>query len=391
MSARQFYYAEGLAEQTATTSSAIDVATLNFTPDQNSDYLLVWSAMVACTVVGGQTTIRLWDNVGSAELIGTEQSMKDATDYVAAYGAHRASFGVSPATQTYKVQVVDFSTGNSLCKEARVCALKLTANDQFAASDGDSSTTSATLQDKTTLNFTPASPGDYLIVATAYWRLAGASSQVEVALNVDGTLFGDASLREILNSSFQKNVWGTVVKVLLSATAHTIKIQFASSDGATAAHIQFARIAAIRLDAFDNAYYAESRGDSNTTSSSPQDKAALTATPEPVNHLVLACAQRMHSSTTDSALTKLVEGGSNLIAEASAEGRVSSTTIRGVDPWLQIIKRSGSGATTTWKTQYRTEASARTDIVESAIAVLQLDATPAPGSMPQGLVLLGAG
>jgi len=347
--------------------------------------------MVGCTVVAGQTTIRLWDSVGSAELIGTEQSMKDSTDFVAAYGLHKANFGASPVPQMYKVQVVDFSTGNSLCKEARICALKLTTNDQFAASDGDSSTASTTLQDKTTLNFTPASPGDYLIVATAYWRLAGVSSQAEIALNIDGTLFGDANIREILNSSFQKNVWATVVKVALSAAAHTIKIQFASTDGATAAHIQLARIAALRLSDFDNAYYAESRGDSNTTSSSPQDKATLTVTPNPVNHLVLACAQRMHSSTANSALTKLIEDGGDLIAEASAEGRVSSTTIQGVDPWLQIIKRSGSGASTTWKTQYRTEASTRTDIVESAIAVLQLDATPAMGSMPQGLPLMGAG
>ena len=391
MSARQFYYAEGVAEQTATTSTAVDVATLAFTPDANSDYLIIWSAMVNCTVTGGQSTVRLFDAVGSTVLHRNETSMHDTTDYVAAYGMQKVSFGSSPAAQTYKVQVVDFSTGNSLCKEARIVAIKLDANDQFASSDTDTSTTSATLSDYLSLILTPVAQRDYLIIATGGWRFAGTSSGPEIALDVDGTKYGDALLQEILNSANECNGWGTAVKLNLTAASHTAKVQQASRDGATAAHMLQGRIVALCLNDFDNAYYAESRSDSNTTSSSPQDKAALTATPEPVNHLVLACAQRMHSSTTDSALTKLVEGGSNLIAEASAEGRVSSTTIQGVDPWLQIIKRSGSGATTTWKTQYRTEASARTDIVESAIAVLQLDATPAPGSMPQGLVLLGAG
>ena len=370
MAARTFEYAESTGESTTNSTSFVDKTTLTFTPDDNSDYILFWSALIQEADATWRCQARLFDDTDSTELLFVESTRQDPTnDWQNIGGIAKETYGASPGSQTYKIQFRSITSARTVkIKEARLFAIKLVAADESAVSEGDSTTTSATKQVKTTLTFTPGSTGDYLLFASAEFQnsLGGETRRADFDLNHGGTLYGDGG-----EQGQGSSPWSTFVKLNLAASSQTFEIRFASGFALNTVTIRRARIVALRLDEFDNSYYGESRGNSTTTSSSYQDKVTLTETPENLQHLVLTGALHGSSGTGESRFVKAIEDAVDLAAETVQDPEFTTEDSQ----FLVVEKRTPTAASHTWKIQFHSESGTSVSIEEAAIAVLQLEAS----------------
>lgn len=375
MAARQFFHAEDRTETSTTSTTYGDKVALTFTPDANSDYILIWCAVQKnASNITDDSKVRFFHDTASTVINETtfEGSTSSAPlDYIPTYGIKKQSFGASPASQTYSIEFAAETAGNTInCKEASIIAIKMDAADQYAESEAISSTTATTFQDKTTLTFTPASAGDYLIICSSEWQVDVAGGAMEMKLLDDTSTDRGLTLitpTEILN-------WlphGTFIRLNLSAASKTFKTQFRNVSGAVNVDMQRSRIFAMRLDTLDNNYYVESRTRSTTTSTTYQDKATLTATPLAQDHLKLYCGIEDGNNAAVNYWWRSIEGAA-VEFETVAEAANNDVT-RNDRPGITFRLDTLAASSTTWKTQWRSETTAGTaGFEESAISILQL-------------------
>src|SRR5512144_3010987 len=197
MRARQGFYLESLAEASTTSASEQVKTTLTFTPDANSDYWLIASGAFTCssTTDNHEGQVDLWHNEASTALFypaGQRQEPSSPQDWIAFFGIAKLSFGASPGQQNIDIQYWSSHSGDTTkIKDVRVLVIKADAAD--AETLTQDTTTSTSYQTKTTLTFTPASTGDYLMIASAV-RASDANTQaMRARLNyVTGSLtWGD--------------------------------------------------------------------------------------------------------------------------------------------------------------------------------------------------------
>jgi len=242
--------------------------------------------------------------------------------------------------------------------------------DQWAASDAPSSTSLTTYQTKTTLTFSPATAGDYLIFATATDATDANVSAMRVRLNhLAGTTYGDRTWW--CKDDYDNQPYTLMEKLTLPASAQTFSLQYRSNSG-TLCYIRDARILALRLDAFDNAWFASNHASQSTTSDGDTDFQTLPATPLALAHAIIAVGGYHIQSAAVSGYANIAKNGSMLeewVREAPSglgwqfAGLAQQETL--------------AAASTTWTWRGRAEVPGQTfDIAHLAIAVLQLDATP---------------
>ena len=143
--------------------------------------------------------------------------------------------------------------------------------------------------------------------------------------------------------------------------------------GNASCYIQNARILAARFEKFDKAYFASNHATQNTTSASDQDFLTLTATPLALSHAIIAVGSYNTVSTSVSAYLNVAKDGSNL-AEVNRE---APNTAGWQDAGL-AQRQTLAAVATTWKWRARAETAGTTvNVAGLAIAVLQLEATPA--------------
>ena len=245
--------------------------------------------------------------------------------------------------------------GSSKYKEGRLILLGLEANDEYATSYGTSSTTSTSFQDKCTLTFTPHSACDYLIMAYAAVQHQTILKYMTIQLYDSGTATAYGSRDHCDNASTANNwePWFTAVKLNLAASSQTFKIQYLAQSGITAA-IRESAIVALRMDYFANqadTYYAEALSDSFTTSDTTyQDKAMLTYTPEEATHLILSSSYAWRGSTSANSDAKVIDTSGDRVYQ---QHQASLTTNHSTWPITDMKKEDLSGASETWKTQYK--------------------------------------
>ena len=146
---------------------------------------------------------------------------------------------------------------NSSINYSHIVALEAIASDESAASASEQTTTSASYQDACTLTFTPATAGDYIIVAQCYASQGTAGVQGYYVLDVDGTPHMERQqYPDATTTLHERRTQGFLKKVTLTAASHTIKIQWKSNGSATA-RIGDCSILAMRFDEFTNAEYDE--------------------------------------------------------------------------------------------------------------------------------------
>jgi len=365
---RQAYYEEAATQSTTTQTSYQDKVTLTFTPDDSSTYMILGTWLLQGSSTSYQAKAKLTRTTGTAKDFGEQiYQPKDNTDYISGACLGIDTFGTSPGSQTYKIQFCSNNAGGTArIKEARIIAIKLVSADQYAQSESRSTTTSTSYQDKTTLTFTPESQGDYIIIATAILDGSSASYDFKCQLLVGAATYSITNIETV--GAANRYSWGSFVRLNLSASSQTIKIQYCSESGATAG-IANARIVVLRADQFENNYYAESNTRSTTTSTSYQDKTTLTQTPQAQDHLVIGCAGADGSSGSYSTYAQLIEGGAGY-GEMLIETKDTSNRHY---PYFMMYKKTLSATSTTWKIQYKSENTGATAGIQDArIIVIQL-------------------
>lgn len=329
--ARQYYYNADASETTTTSSTYGDKASVTFTPDASSNYLILWCCRLSNSTATIDGLLRLRDDTAASNLgelnLESQDTSSTAGSNEPVFGSARWTSGGSPSSQTFSVEFAsNGGTNTTRVSQCAIYVMKMDSADEYAESLAQSDTTSGSPQDKTTLTFTPASQGDYLIIATAEGKGNTTSANDILLLDHASTTYASKGRRPKDSGNWMP--WGTIVKLNLTASSKTFKIQWADENGAVTSSIRNARITALRLSAFSNVYYAEDR--SRTTTAGVTEITKLTHSPAPsntgVDHLVMWCHQGDQSATNNSCFYRHYEG-STLMEEPLWESVVASTSL----------------------------------------------------------------
>lgn len=268
-------------------------------------------------------------------------------------------------------------------KHTHVLALELRDEDEHAGSAGTSTTTSSTFQDKVTLTFTPATNGDYLIVADAQIKHGSTTDSVECQLDVDGTIYH--FMRDEPASVNEWRPWTCVLGAIsgetlgqFDASSHTLKIQYRSRGGSVTAEIRQARIICLRLDTFKSFYYAEALNRQTNSTTSYVTK--LNHAPTIANdgdHLIFA-STHIDGSTAFNTDGRITAGGTTVL-----EPTVNCQRTIGTDDYSCAMYRlenlsAGASATNTWNIDIK-KAGAGVGVAgcqHAAICIIELAEAP---------------
>lgn len=298
------------------------------------------------------------------------------------------SWGASPGAQTYQLQTATQSTlSTTTTQNTRIISIELGASDQSIGSYNSRTTTTSSTFAATngTLTFTPSSTGDYVILAAADIDNNNNNTNATwsaIALDVDGTQYATKTYHGRTNTSSNIFNWGAVKKVNLSNASHTIAVKYKSNGGTATTGANNVTLVAIRADAFDNVFYDEVTARSTTTSGSAQDFVTSTHTPQAVNYVVFASAQgdsNVANSTMN--VSYLDEGANPRTATESIPNTFAPDTMNFF--WMYNV--SFTNSSTTVKSQWTSDGTEIHGIAESAIAWVQLDATPAAATAAKSI------
>lgn len=261
---------------TTASSTYQDALTATGTPTNGSkDFWLLASAIVDYSATTQDVKALLYDSTGAADLCIWNVEPKDTTDRTAVFGLAKWTSPASPVSQSFKLQYSVETSGTAGIAEMCIVAIESSTHDKYIGTDAEINTTSASYQDAQTLTFSPTATGDYLIIA--YGEVSASTNNVgSVQLDVDGSPTHIIDPNDYGDST-NYVPWTAVHKVNLTASSHTIKVQY-KSDGAATVNIRRRRILAIRLDTLtaNSTDYTAARG--TTTSTTAVDAASTTFT-----------------------------------------------------------------------------------------------------------------
>jgi len=375
MPARQSFYAESLAEGSTTSTTPQVKATLTFTPDANATYWLIASAGFVCTATAGRAVIAVHHVNAALDLLLQGGQVKEAAsplDWIPCFGITRLSFGAAPGEQSIEVRYASENDGDATkIRDARLLVIKADAADQFAASDDEWQTSSTSWQDKTTLTFTPATAGDYLVIGNAAMAMDANNTAMRGRLNhaTASNAYGDRAW-------YARDAWwfqpfAVMEKISLAASPQTFTLQFRSNSG-TLCFYRDARILALRLSAFAGHAFISNQGVQTSTSAADTDLLTLTHTPAAAAHAIIAIGSFNTASTTVSGYLTFARDGSSQ-SEFVREGVNAAAYLHAGVAQRQTLAASP----TSWKWRARAETAGTTvNVANLAIAVLQLEAPP---------------
>jgi hypothetical protein len=372
MATRQVYANSATARATTTSTTYGDLVALTFTPDASAVYAIVWGCVTDMGSTNNNVLVRLFHDTDAVILAEYGFRPRDLIDNCSNGGVAFYTAPASPAEQTFSIEFRSGSAATAGAEQGYLLAIKLGANDQIASAAGDTSTTSSTPQDKTTLTWTPVA-GDYLVIASG--SLGGSTavnSYASARLFDETTAYGSCEGvgRSATTSAGTRPFWGTVVALTLSAISTTLKTQFWSRDNTSTALFRESYILALNLDDWPDAWTASSRTRETTTSSTAQAKASLTQTTLLFPHIILGCGVLDHDATNTSCYGQLDEDGTIVGVEDEYEPYTTTTSFM---PFFRVVHETPTAASHTWRTLYRSETSNTTGFAESAIALLQIE------------------
>ena len=376
MAARQYYSAESLGESTATNTYTAKCV-LTFTPDANADYFIIASAQGSHdTTTGSVRVIIELEDPGNNTLWGCELKPQEYTtpkDWMSFFALGKYSAGASPTAITHRILFLSSTATTARIKNARLIAIKASADDKFASNVNEASVATSAWSTHTTLTFTPASQGDYLVIGAAAIACDTAGGRVGARLNhaTAGTTYGGRDC--YVKSDYERRVFAVSPKINLSAVSNTFTLQYHSPDNSTGVTCAYSAILALRLDGFEAAYTNQdfSASPINTGQTGYQDALTVSATPAAVAHLIVGTSHQRIASNTISQYQQLIaDNPSTTFSEYTQEG-VNANSYYGLG--LAAITTPAASAAN-WKWQYKCEASSTAYAADLAIAVLQLEA-----------------
>jgi hypothetical protein len=377
---RKYFYAENLSGGSTTSTSYQNAVTLQFTPDANSTYLIIASWIMGESSTSYQV---------QAQLVNTTQSEnfdsllvfrpKATTDNIGGGGMGIDNFGASPVQQTYVIRYcTNNASGKAYIRQAKIFAIKLTSADQYITSENLSTTTSTSYQTKATLTLTPSVADNYIIIASAVGYGSANNQYFRVQENIDGTAYSNENVMP--NQAVNRYFWGTVKIVNLSATSHTITIQYCSSATSATAGIENAVIVALPVSEFANVYYVENEARTTTTSVTYVNKTTLTGTPVADNYLIIGSAGLDESNTSGSVYSQLIDNlGDNYGTMAVQPNNAGCQGFS----FFAIGENTLQNVPMTWNIQYKSSSASYTAGIKNArIAVLGLSMPLPPPTKP---------
>lgn len=245
LSLLNFEASETETEQAVSSGAYVDIVSKAFTPSTPGVYLIVATAEVnaASTAYSISTMLEI-DGVAKDTMVTEGEAVNDYE----VFAAHNVT-ALSAAAHTVKIRASRETTGTMYIRRARITAVRLSDSYDYQASGSEqlSSTTSTTWVDKTVLTFTPSTPGEYLVMASAKISLttSSAGNQPAVNLTMDGAQIG--YWQAGLSDATDFLTFATMINTSLSAVPHTFRIAYRTTNAFYAASIRDARIVAVRL------------------------------------------------------------------------------------------------------------------------------------------------
>jgi len=265
-----YEFAANDTEGSTTSTSWQTRTTLTFTPTVADDWIILGFAEYKGSSGSYSTLVRL--QVDGADQAALTVEPKDTTDYQSFATVKVAN--LSAASHTITLQYASESTSaTAYIRNARIVAIRKAAL-EIAGNAADSSVAlTTTLTNYVSTSFTPASAGDYLLIASAE-ASARTNYSTQIQAKLGGTVLDECFYESKDNADYYTFASFSVVNC--PASAQTLTVTAAKETGSTSAHnIRRARAVAIRLSGsrFTGYQSAVSDTESTTTSTSFQQKA----------------------------------------------------------------------------------------------------------------------
>lgn len=352
--------------------SDIPFGQIDFTPFANDHICFLSSAVISSSTILTDSNTRFkYNNGGGLTNINDfSNSWSTSTTQYSPYFAFKKLTFSRVATQ---LQYTGISDGSRSLTHLEGClwAWDMDNQQQYAEDDSETTTTSATFQDKTTLTFTPGTQEDYLVMWCAEIVSGSTTSDVKVQMNLDSGTITAAGNLEARTATTSFDSVGGIDIVNLTAASHTFKIQFCAESAGTTVRIKNARIVAIPVSLLANAQSSEGADFTSTGTGAYEDTAAsVTFTAKAKYHLIIAsgefntdtsgvsgstrlnvagaAAQRIDWSLKDtsnfhpfliSTVAKLSAGSNTIKLQAADDGTFSTVQVR--KPKVLVIPLDG--------------------------------------------------
>lgn len=371
MAARQYYYTSDASRVSTTSATMVTRSSFSFTPDANSTYYIFASCVADADPGLTSLRVRFYDVTNATAWGDCNGGVETTSDRRRFTWLARHVAGGTPVQQTWRIEYMSWTAGQpAYLSDVFIIAIKAAAADQWAQDLTLTSTTSSTPQNKVTLTFTPATQGDYVIIA-------GMEAFGGDAVHKTGfDLFDGTTRYSRLDSGYglQHRFLGFTGPATLSASSKTFNLRFWSVDAVTTVESRFACILALRLDGFDNAIGGRNGSTATTTSTSPQTHSSATGTVYSVAHLNLG---NMITGQSGTGATDFSRDGT-AIQEARKNDNAELTRSWASD--FISIDSPAAGGSATLALRHWVTSTGTSEVNESAFATIQLDAVP-PGTV----------
>lgn len=287
---------------------------------------------------------------------------------------HLLGFITAPSAgeQTVALEMRPTTATSCTATGATLIVLELAAADEYVALDTETATTSSTMQDQASLSFTPASTGNYLIIAAC--EISGSISARTDARLFDGTTgFGQGNNRFFVGG--ESVPLSAIWRGSLSG-AQSWKWQVASDNGTATATLKNGRILALRQQAGQTLDGADDRSQDNNSTDVPAQIADASVAVDAAAHMVLGTTVLdINTASVNVSCELQVDGGAyGPIYNSGSD--ISSADFPMAFLALDVVTAS---ATRSYRMAYRRASGSDTaGAIQSVLAVLEL----APATIP---------
>lgn len=299
----------------------VDLGTLSLLGGER--YLGFFSTDVNVNNSSGLSETRITDNGASIFATDYRAGIQATSDYLSHGGIFLFQPG-STGNHAVKFQGRRLSAGTATFRNSRLSLIKLDSSDIYAealALQSWTSPTSATAQTACTLSFTPATAGDYLIIASFLPYMPGLPPS---AYLTDGTSSTPTRLLE--NGTGTDAINPTVLcwyRAGISG-AQNISLKIIDEYGSATTGTAEVRMIAIRLDKFRSVRQTSLASDNIGAEASYTTGLSQTFTPSAGDHLTLAAWTEQTNATGTSAAVQLLDGATSVNEIIVDEGAGSS-------------------------------------------------------------------
>lgn len=228
--------------------------------------------------------------------------------------------GASPGAVDFRIKGNRVSSGTVTFTNMRLTILKL-GTDEFSQENlAGGNTTSSTLQTADTFQFTPSSPGNYVILCH-YDLTSAAITNSPMAVVSDGTTSVGQNNPGPIGANNQ--VVGTVVMIPITGASglQTLTLKCRSVNNSTQVTWSNIRWVALRESRYNAVNKARISSDNSGTETSYTASVSQTWTPAAHDHLTLGIYGAFNTSATASVSTRFVDGGTTVNEQTIDMGR----------------------------------------------------------------------